>query len=129
MHKCPVCYEKRELISLPCVHKLCSSCLRGLYRHRTNLDEDGSTWVNCPVCRAELLRIEPGEIGLFFEVDRIVGHVGKGRNIVYWCRWENGDLQPMKLNELRGCAPAMRAYRKLRHRLAQRAYRRRQVSR
>lgn len=127
--ECPVCYDRSgTAVNLPCDHRVCISCLHELFRLRLFIDENGE-FFECPECRAEILRIAPGEEGKWYEVDRIVGHVGRGRNILYWCRWDSGDLQPMKLRELRGCHLALKEYRRLRHRLAQKTYRRRHVRR
>jgi len=50
---CPVCYEEKYMIQLPCKHTICLMCLYGMFAHNENTK--GFTPISertrCPLCR------------------------------------------------------------------------------
>jgi len=51
--ECPVCYDEKYMIKLPCEHLLCLTCLYGMYGHNENLrvTTPVAERTKCPLCR------------------------------------------------------------------------------
>lgn len=116
--ECCVCLESvSKLLSFPspCTNKPCESCAFKHYKHNEKVSRNGVREVFCPCCRRSIFRFDPADVDKDFEVKKIVGSVGEGRNWHYWVQWTACELSPLKLNHLGQCKGHLKDIRKMSH--------------